>query len=81
MESLEDDIVNEGAWAAIVINNGATTSLAQARAGGDASYNGQSAISVVYAQARSETAVGSYLLPLMQQALGVATNMAGAESI
>ncbi|WWD00523.1 hypothetical protein V866_007440 [Kwoniella sp. B9012] len=68
--SIEDDIVNEGAWASIVINTGATTNLNQARLNGNASYNGSSAIDVFYAQARMETAVNSYLLPYMQQALG-----------
>ncbi|WRT64817.1 uncharacterized protein IL334_001753 [Kwoniella shivajii] len=78
--SLEDDIVNEGAWAAIVIEAGASTALAQARSIGDSTYNPSSAIGVYYSQARSETAVGSYLLPYMQQALGQILNQYNAQS-
>lgn len=57
----------------MVINAGASDNLTQARINGDASYNGTHAISVVYAQARSETAVGSYLLPLMSAHIGAIT--------
>ncbi|OCF76878.1 endoplasmic reticulum protein [Kwoniella mangroviensis CBS 8886] len=79
--SIEDDIVNQGAWASIVINTGATTNLNQARSNGNASYNGSSAIDVFYAQARMETAVNSYLLPYMQQALGGLLGQYNARSV
>ncbi|WVW78515.1 hypothetical protein I302_100470 [Kwoniella bestiolae CBS 10118] len=79
--SIEDDIVNEGAWAAIVINTDATTNLNQARLNGNAGYNGSSAIDVFYAQSRMETAVNSYLLPYMQQALGGILGQYNARSV
>ncbi|WVR09756.1 hypothetical protein IAU60_006832 [Kwoniella sp. DSM 27419] len=68
--SVEHDVVNEGVWAAIVINSGATSALESARQLGSQSYDPNSAIGVYYAQARSETAVNSYLLPGLQADLG-----------
>jgi len=75
------DVVQEGTWAAIVISSDATTDLQQARANGDSSYRGESAIHVYYAQARQENAVGSYLLPYMQAALGQVTAQISAQSV
>ncbi|WWC59308.1 uncharacterized protein I303_101859 [Kwoniella dejecticola CBS 10117] len=69
--AVENDIVQEGAWASIVINAGATETLNQARLIGNSSYNPSEAIQVFYAQARMETAVNSYLVPYIQQALTV----------
>ena len=68
---LSDNIVDEGAWAAIVIQSGATDALDLARSHGNSSYDGSSAVLVYYSQARQETAVGNYLLPFMQSALGM----------
>lgn len=48
----------------------ASNHLAVARQNGDASYNASTAISVYYAQARNEIAVGSYVLPIVQPLLG-----------
>lgn len=79
-ESLEDNIVNEGAWAAVVINSGATAALALAQSIGNATYNGTSAISVYYSQARNENAAGSYLVPYLQQALGSTTGQLSAKN-
>ncbi|WWC86960.1 uncharacterized protein L201_001841 [Kwoniella dendrophila CBS 6074] len=77
---VEHDIVQEGAWASIVINPGASNALAQARSAGDSTYNSSSAIDVFYAQARQETAVNSYLLPYMQQALSAILGQYNARS-
>lgn len=65
----------------MVIQPGATANLELARSIGNSSYNGSSAIHVYYAQARNENAVGSYLLPLMQQALGQLTGQISARSV
>ncbi|KAK1921555.1 hypothetical protein DB88DRAFT_506410 [Papiliotrema laurentii] len=75
------DVVQEGTWGAIVISEGATLALQTARAIGNASYNGSSAVEVFYAQARQETAVGSYLLPYMQVALAEITGRLSAQSV
>ena len=80
-EDVAHDIVNEGAWAAIVISEGATSALTAARQNGDASYDGSQAIQVYYAQARNEQATGSYLLPLMQAALARLAAQYNARSV
>lgn len=79
-ESVAHDVVQEGVWAAIVIEEGATAALQLARSIGNASYNGTSAVSAYYAQARQENAVGSYLLPNMQSALAMSTVQFSARS-
>ncbi|QRV72110.1 nitrosoguanidine resistance protein SNG1 [Ceratobasidium sp. AG-Ba] len=62
-------IVDEQAWAAVVINPGASARLVAARASGNSSYNPTSAITFYYAQARNEQATGSYINPLTTAAL------------
>ncbi|KAI0752228.1 hypothetical protein BC629DRAFT_1555353 [Irpex lacteus] len=64
-----DAIVQQQAWVAVVIEANATTRLSRARANGDASYDPTSAITMYYAQARHEVAVGNYVLPLTQALL------------
>ncbi|KAG8751570.1 hypothetical protein FRC14_007767 [Serendipita sp. 396] len=61
-------VVDERAWVAVVIAEGATAKLAAARANGDATYDPTSLISVYYSQARNEVASGIYL-PLTQTLL------------
>lgn len=75
------DLVEEGAWAAIVIREGATAALQLARSVGNASYNGSAAVNFYYPQARQETAYGTYLVPYVQQAMGVITARYNAESV
>ncbi|KIR35936.1 endoplasmic reticulum protein [Cryptococcus deuterogattii MMRL2647] len=53
----------------IVINAGVSDALLSARENGNSSWNGLSVIDVYYAQARQETAINSYLIPFIQQAL------------
>ncbi|KAG8735475.1 hypothetical protein FRC10_010472 [Ceratobasidium sp. 414] len=62
-------IVDEQAWAAVVVNANASARLAAARASGDSSYNPMSAITFYYAQARNEQAIGTYVNPLTTAAL------------
>lgn len=79
-QGLIDSILDEQEWAAITINSGASAQLTQARQNGLTSYNGSSAITVYYAQARNELAVNSYLNPYIQQALGAITAQLSAQS-
>ncbi|KAL7419022.1 hypothetical protein Q5752_006707 [Cryptotrichosporon argae] len=79
--ALEDDIVNEGAWAAVVVNAETTAGLAAARATGDAAWRANGSISVYYSQARSETAINSYLVPYLETALASITAAYNAQSV
>ncbi|TYJ57462.1 hypothetical protein B9479_001779 [Cryptococcus floricola] len=63
------EIVEEGSWGAIVINEGVTGALLQARQNGDASYNGSRVIDAYYAQARQENAANEFLVPLLRASL------------
>jgi hypothetical protein len=51
---MEHQIVNERAWAAVVIAEGATQRLQNAIAGRDSTYNGSSAVTAYAAEARNE---------------------------
>ncbi|KAG8735473.1 hypothetical protein FRC10_010470 [Ceratobasidium sp. 414] len=62
-------VVDEQAWAAVVVNANASARLAAARAFGDSSYDPMSAITFYYAQARNEQATGTYVNPLITAAL------------
>lgn len=77
---MEHDLVQEGAWAAVIIMSGATDALHLARSIGNATYNGANAIQLMYPQARQETAFGSYLVPYAQSALGTITGQYCAQS-
>lgn len=77
---VENDLVQEGAWAAVIIEPGATDALNLARSVGNSSYNGMGAIRFMYPQARQETAFGSYLLPYAQAALSAITTVYSSES-
>ncbi|BEI86554.1 hypothetical protein CcaverHIS002_0608410 [Cutaneotrichosporon cavernicola] len=78
---LSHNIVQEGAWGAVVINAGATANLASARAGGNTSYDGRDAIQFIYAQARNELASGSYMLPMVTAHLNAITDTVGVQSV
>lgn len=69
MEAIYHDIVEEGAWASIVIMEGATEALQEARRTANASYDGTKVVEIVVAQARNEQAVGTYMLPAIQRNL------------
>ncbi|GFZ51748.1 hypothetical protein JCM24511_09516, partial [Saitozyma sp. JCM 24511] len=75
------DIVEEGAWAAIVIQPNVTAKLIAARQSGNASYDGSSALQVYYTQARQESAVNRYLLPYIQLELGKVVANVSTQSI
>ena len=59
----------------------ASKNLAIARQTGDASYNSSAAISIYYAQARNEIAVGNYVLPNIQPILGRVLGQFNAKSV
>lgn len=80
LQSIEDDVVNEGSWGALVIRQGATAELEQARLIGNTSYNPADAIHFYYSQARNEQATGSYIVPLSQQLLSMTTVQYSAQS-
>ncbi|OXG97694.1 hypothetical protein C370_07267 [Cryptococcus neoformans A1-35-8] len=68
-EDVANDVIEEGVWAAIVINEGVSDRLVSARQNGLSTWNGSDAIKVYYAQGRQETAIGSYMLPYIQSTL------------
>ncbi|RXK34817.1 hypothetical protein M231_07935 [Tremella mesenterica] len=78
---LARNIVDEGAWAAVIINPDASTSLVNARQNGNNSYNGTSAVSIYYSQARNENAVGSYLVPNLQLEVGMVVGKFSFQSV
>ncbi|KDQ16744.1 hypothetical protein BOTBODRAFT_144484 [Botryobasidium botryosum FD-172 SS1] len=63
-EEVAKAIVEEKAWLAVVVGEGATAKLISARQNGDASYDPQAAVTVYYNQARNEQAAGNYIVPL-----------------
>ncbi|KEP51553.1 putative nitrosoguanidine resistance protein SNG1 [Rhizoctonia solani 123E] len=64
LEELTNDIVEEHAWAAIVINQGATSALQAARATGNVDYDPTSAVTLYIEEARNNNAVGTLIVPL-----------------
>ncbi|KAL1745590.1 hypothetical protein HDZ31DRAFT_81860 [Schizophyllum fasciatum] len=66
---VEDAILNEKTWVALVINNGATSNLQSAIQSVDASYNGTSALTAFGMEARNENAYRSILSPILKSTL------------
>ncbi|KAG9032788.1 hypothetical protein FS837_002639 [Tulasnella sp. UAMH 9824] len=62
-------VVDEKAWAAVVVNTAATQALLNARSTGNSSYDPLSAISFYYNQGRNEVAANSFIVPLTTQLL------------
>ncbi|KAK4686647.1 hypothetical protein P7C73_g3478, partial [Tremellales sp. Uapishka_1] len=77
---LAENIVEEGAWAAVVISQGASAVLVESRENGLANYAPSSAVQVFYSQARQETAYGSYLVPYVTEALSSSLGQYSAQS-
>ncbi|KAI0347315.1 hypothetical protein BDW22DRAFT_1322516 [Trametopsis cervina] len=73
-EQIMDAIIQQRAWIAVVVEANATTRLSTARINGDAAYDPTGAITVYYAQARQEVAVGNYVLPITQQLLSTSVS-------
>ncbi|KAG8952839.1 hypothetical protein FRC00_006594 [Tulasnella sp. 408] len=56
-------VVEEHAWAAVVVNSAATSLLISARASGNSSYDPRTAITFYYNQGRNEIAANSFIVP------------------
>ncbi|KAG8947115.1 hypothetical protein FRC04_010966 [Tulasnella sp. 424] len=56
-------VVEEHAWAAVVVNSGATSLLTSARSSGNSSYDPRTAITFYYNQGRNEIAANSFIVP------------------
>ncbi|KAG9089177.1 hypothetical protein FRC06_001685 [Ceratobasidium sp. 370] len=64
LDEIAHNIADEHAWAAIVINQGATSSLQAARVSGDSAYDPTSAVTFYLNEARNNNAVGQLIAPL-----------------
>ncbi|KAG8987043.1 hypothetical protein FRB90_003624 [Tulasnella sp. 427] len=62
-DDLAHAVVEEAAWAAVVVNPSATALLTSARSSGDSSYDPRTAISFYYNQGRNEIATNSFIVP------------------
>ncbi|KAG8992124.1 hypothetical protein FRB90_001079 [Tulasnella sp. 427] len=56
-------VVEEAAWAAVVVNPSATSLLTSARSSGNSSYDPRTAITFYYNQGRNEIATNSFIVP------------------
>ncbi|KAK4701153.1 hypothetical protein P7C70_g5087, partial [Phenoliferia sp. Uapishka_3] len=65
IEQIEHGIVNEHAWAAVIINSNATSAWQAAVQGSVSTYDPNGAISVVVASARFYQVILEYLLPFL----------------
>lgn len=61
--------VEETTWAVILIGQDATAALQTAQSTGDATYNPQSAVTLIYSESRSQQAVGGLIVSSTQSAL------------
>ncbi|EIW77627.1 hypothetical protein CONPUDRAFT_128595, partial [Coniophora puteana RWD-64-598 SS2] len=66
-------VLNNEIWAAVVVASNATSRLAAARETGDSTFDPRGLVTMYYAQARQEIAIGTYLLPSLTSALSAAT--------
>ncbi|KAF9509200.1 hypothetical protein BS47DRAFT_1488035 [Hydnum rufescens UP504] len=63
---VSNQIIDERAWAALVVSRNATSKLISARENGDASYDPSTAMVFLYNQARNELATNSFIVPFSQ---------------
>jgi hypothetical protein len=73
LAAIENAVVQERFWAAVVIPAGTTSGLLRARQNGNISWAPSDAVLFVYNQARNENAAGSYIVPIGQAVLTRAT--------
>ncbi|KAI9826084.1 MAG: hypothetical protein M1832_000533 [Thelocarpon impressellum] len=64
---VRQSIYNYDAWAAVIVNANATALLRQAIAEGNASYDPLGAAQVVYVEARDETTMANYVVPMLNK--------------
>ncbi|KAF9506164.1 hypothetical protein BS47DRAFT_1305609, partial [Hydnum rufescens UP504] len=69
---IANDVVEERAWAALVVSPNATSKLITARQNGDARYNPSTALVFMYNQARNELATNTYIVPFTQGLISAA---------
>lgn len=60
-------IYDEKAWAAVIINANATALLQDAVQNGNSSYDPKGSAQVIYVEARDDTTVDTYMLPLIEE--------------
>ncbi|KAF9513180.1 hypothetical protein BS47DRAFT_1362627 [Hydnum rufescens UP504] len=63
---VSSQIVDERAWAALVVSRNATSNLISAHENGDASYDPSTAMVFLYNQGRNEVAANSFIVPFSQ---------------
>ncbi|KAF9513186.1 hypothetical protein BS47DRAFT_1317749 [Hydnum rufescens UP504] len=63
---VSSQIVDERAWAALVVSRNATSNLISAHENGDASYDPSTAMVFLYNQGRNEVAANSFIVPFPQ---------------
>lgn len=80
-QSVITAVLNERAWGAVIINPHASAEIQSSRQNGNDSYIPTSAVTFIYAQARSEQATGSYILPILHSVLGKALPQWNAQSL
>ena len=64
---VRQSVYNFDAWAAIIVNPNATAMLRQAVATGNTTYDPLGAGQIIYVEARDETTVDTYILPVLYQ--------------
>jgi hypothetical protein len=72
--SIEQAVVDEKFWAAVIIAPLTTSGLHEARQTGSTSWVPQRSVYLIYNQARNENAAGSFIVPISQSVLGGATS-------
>jgi hypothetical protein len=65
--AVREAIYNEEAWVAIIINANATALLQDVVTNGNTSYDPMGAAQVIYVEARDETTVDDYIMPLLEE--------------
>jgi hypothetical protein len=67
--SVRQHVYDEHAWAAVIVNANASYLLQQAVAEGNADYDPQGAMQIVYVQARNEQTYNNYIVPQLDKFL------------
>ncbi|KAG0697830.1 hypothetical protein DFH29DRAFT_944459 [Suillus ampliporus] len=67
-------VINEHVWLALVVETNATDKLSDARQTGNSAFNPTSLLTVYYAEARQEIAIGTYVIPKSNNLLGEITS-------
>ncbi|KAG1744774.1 hypothetical protein EDB19DRAFT_1694172 [Suillus lakei] len=79
-EDVMQAVINEEVWLALVVETNATDKLSDARKTGNSAFNPTSLLTIYYAEARQEIAVGTYVIPISSNLLGEITSSLAAAS-